>query len=238
MSDNAELIDLVQSFDGTRMLVIGDLIVDHYIWGRVDRISPEAPVVVVQVTEEGKRIGGAGNVAHNLAKLGADVTVCGVVGSDAEGEELLGLCRECHIDTRGVVSDGSRPTTKKSRVIAHAQQVVRVDHEVAETIDSPIQERLSEKILSQFSSTRGVVISDYGKGTITPRVFDDVKGGYDQGLLGFGRIPVLVDPKAPNFKLYSKATIMKPNRKEAEEASGYGYSFSRRCCSGRRSFAS
>lgn len=221
MSTNrSALLDVISRFEGTEILVIGDLLLDHYIWGRVERISPEAPVVVVRQTAESKRLGGAGNVVHNLTALGAKVSVCGIVGDDDSGRALLSMLEEQGVGIEGVLIDRSRPTTVKTRVIAHAQQVVRVDRETTEPISEIYQESVAAHFQIQLAKTKGVVISDYAKGTICRPLFQRIEKGYREGLLGRHNLPVLVDPKAPNFPLYTRATVIKPNRREAQDASG------------------
>ena len=232
------LIQCLDKFGNVPIVVVGDLILDHYIWGRVDRISPEAPVVVVNMVEENKRLGGAGNVAHNLVSLGAKVTLCGVVGDDQNGRDFIGMMEAVGIDTSGVMVDRTRPTTVKTRVIAHGQQVVRVDREDASALSPVYHEALAAAVESQIPRSCGVLLSDYGKGTISEPLVkrisacakDQGSGLQEEGQDGSrsaGRgcasrvsYPFLVDPKAPNFLTYKGATIIKPNRKEAQEASG------------------
>lgn len=218
--DVAALINLIDRFAGTPLVVVGDLIVDHYVWGKVDRISPEAPVVVVNVTEENRRLGGAGNVARNLVTLGAAVTVCGVVGDDDAGRALISMIDELGANSSSVLVDRSRTTTVKTRVIAHSQQVVRVDREVISPLAETYGHALAAAVQSTFESTKGIIVSDYAKGTIGPQLFDRFGEGVQKGLLGLGKVPVLVDPKAPHFELYRNASIIKPNRREAEQAAG------------------
>ncbi len=221
MKKNEErLLSLINSFQDTPILVVGDLILDHYIWGKVNRISPEAPVVVVQVSEEDKRPGGAGNVAQNLISLGAQVSLCGVVGDDKEGRELLALLDASGMKTDGVLVDRQRPTTVKTRVIAHGQQVVRVDREEVKPLAEAYAQGLCGAMQAKLLVSKGVIISDYAKGAIVPAVFDKIRQGVKDGVIGRAKVPVLVDPKAPHFSMYGGATIMKPNRIEAQEASG------------------
>lgn len=211
---------VVSSFVGVPIAVIGDLIVDHYIWGKVDRISPEAPVVVVNVSEENKRLGGAGNVAHNLVSLGASVSLFGVVGDDVSGRELIRMCDEVGIDATGVMVDRSRPTSVKTRVIGNGQQVVRVDREDISTVHPTFREGLSAALVAKIPEVNGVIVSDYGKGTISEPLMVRAVRSIQEGIASEKRTRILVDPKAPNFMLYRGASIIKPNRKEAEEASG------------------
>ncbi len=223
---NRKLVDiqslntLIDRFEGTSVSIVGDLILDRYVWGKVERISPEAPVVVVQVTEENERLGGAGNVAHNLSTLGAKISVCGVIGDDEAGHATIKLVEGLGGKASGIIVDKSRKTTIKTRVIAHSQQVVRVDREMTDPLAANVGAALASAVAKELSQTKGVIVSDYAKGTITPEVFSVFDDGYRTGVLGKGKVPVLVDPKGPNFGLYSRATIVKPNRKEAEAAAG------------------
>ena len=214
----ADLLTIIDRFKGARVMVYGDLILDHYIWGKVNRISPEAPVVVVEVTEESKRPGGAGNVANNLAALGARPVICGVVGDDEWGRSLLTLLEYMQADIDGVMVDRSRPTTVKTRVIASAQQVVRVDREIAQPLSPTYSEGLAASFEAKIGDCQGIIVSDYAKGTIGKYLFDRVEGLHQRGMIGWGSKPLLIDPKAPNYPLYKRATVIKPNRKEAEEA--------------------
>lgn len=218
--DIERLLTLTEKFQDQPVLVVGDLILDHYIWGEVNRISPEAPVVVVETTDESKRLGGAGNVAHNLITLGAKVSVFGIVGDDDHGRMFTSLLQDLGADVSGVLVDRTRPTTTKTRVIARGQQVVRVDHESKQSIASTYQHGIAVALRSRLESAKSVVISDYAKGVVCEPIFECIEAGYQKGVLGFGKIPIVVDPKAPNFSLYSRATVVKPNRKEAEMASG------------------
>lgn len=217
---NKELLKVVDSFRGTKMLVVGDLILDHYVWGKVSRISPEAPVVVVQVSDESKRLGGAANVAHNLTTLGADVQLCGIVGDDEHGRELVRLLQELGVETSGILVDSSRPTTVKSRVIAHAQQVVRVDREVTRPLTSALSTQLAATVKAKAAASRGIIISDYAKGVVSADLFNSIGEAHREGKIGLDSAALLIDPKAPNFPLYSYASVIKPNRGEAEAASG------------------
>ena len=214
----SDLKSVIEKFKGTPVVVAGDLILDHYIWGNVNRISPEAPVVVVEMTEESKRLGGAGNVAHNLAALGARPLICGIVGNDEAGTAISTMFNYLNADVEGIIEDSSRPTTVKTRVIAHAQQVVRVDREITSSIDGSLGEKLASTFEAKVKQAKAVIISDYAKGCIVPSLFDRVERLRNEGIIGWRRVPVLVDPKAPNFKLYKSSTVIKPNRKEAEEA--------------------
>lgn len=188
---------------------------DHFVWGSVTRISPEAPVPVVHVTRETEMPGGAGNVAVNLASLGAEVHVVGLLGADSSADRLLSLFQRYPIRAESTVRTPERPTIVKTRVIAHHQQVVRVDREVR----GEFSEHLRQEILSQAErlvpQVNAVVLSDYAKGVVTPALV--------KRMIALGhkhRIPVTVDPKVENFKLYKRVTCVTPNTLEAMESAG------------------
>ena len=183
-------------------------------------LTREAPVVVVEVTDENRRPGGAGNVVNNLICLGADVSVCGLVGDDKDGRELVSMLQALGADVSGILVDRSRHTSVKTRVIAHGQQVVRVDREDRHPLNDALAEGIAGAVGSQIEKVAGIIVSDYAKGTVSPKLFDRLHSSYEKGLLGFGKVPVLVDPKAPNYSLYKRATVIKPNRLEAESGSG------------------
>ncbi len=216
----ASLLPIVNKFKDSDILVVGDLILDHYIWGNVDRISPEAPVVVVETTKEDTRLGGAGNVVNNLVTLESKVSVCGVVGDDENGKNLVAQLESLGVNVEHVLVDKQRPTTVKTRVIAHGQQVVRVDREDKSPLSGVLQKGINEAVKKSFNTTNGIIVSDYAKGAISEEMFSEIDIAYEAGKVGFGKIPVLVDPKMPNFSLYRHATVVKPNKKEAEEATG------------------
>ncbi|MFH1215278.1 MAG: D-glycero-beta-D-manno-heptose-7-phosphate kinase [Pseudomonadota bacterium] len=209
------LHDAIQKFSSARVLVIGDIIVDHFIWGTVTRISPEAPVPVVNVTDESLLLGGSANVLHNLYDLGGSATLCGVIGNDFMGDHMISLLEKMNSPTSGVIRSDDRPTTKKTRIVAQSQQVVRFDREKSgplphETIDS-----LLAFIDANISSFDAVIISDYSKGVICARLMDHLRG-----LLSRHPIPMIVDPKPIHTELFQKATIITPNNHEAEKMSG------------------
>lgn len=198
-----------------RCLVVGDLMLDEYLWGKAERISPEAPVQVVDVIREELRLGGAGNVVHNLAALGAQVSVCSVVGDDQNGRELLGQFCHHHIDTQAIFLDPDRRTSRKTRVVAAHQQIVRIDRESREALPAAVEEQLCAWIVTHAAEYRVIVLSDYNKGVLTPAVIASAVSA--AAAVG---IPILVDPKGTDFGRYSGATLLTPNRKEAEAASG------------------
>jgi D-beta-D-heptose 7-phosphate kinase/D-beta-D-heptose 1-phosphate adenosyltransferase len=196
---------LARAFKGRKVLVLGDLMLDRYIWGDVSRISPEAPVPVVEVRKSTSTLGGAGNVSHNLASLGAAPLLVGVVGDDDEGAWIKRRVGE----SRGVFVDPGRPTTVKMRIIAHHQQVVRVDQEKKKPVSPAVEAKIARFI--EKEKYEGIVISDYNKGIVTKTLMERV--------LPFARgkgIPVFVDPKVENFAYYNPVTFVAPNHHEAE----------------------
>jgi len=208
---NAVLRASVGAFAGARILVVGDLMVDRYYAGVVRRISPEAPVPVVEVAEETQRFGGAANVAHNLRRLGAAVEVCGVVGDDAEGNWLCEQLGHAGIGVEGIHAHPARPTILKCRVVAHHQQVVRFDRERLGPHPAEVQRAVAAFLKDVWPKIDAVVISDYGKGLIRDVLMDRVRA------LNRGKAnrPVAVDPKSSRFELYRRATVITPNLAEA-----------------------
>jgi rfaE bifunctional protein kinase chain/domain len=215
-----ELLDAVERLSKVNVLVVGDLILDRYVWGRVERISPEAPVPIVDVTRIEDRLGGAGNVVRNLRQLGVAVSVCGFVGDDQDGSTLLSLLAQEGLSRDGVLIDRSRPTTLKTRVIAHAQQVVRIDREKKGLRELPLREGFAAVVDAHIDECDALVVSDYGKGTISNEVMQRIARAYETGRLGIRSRPVVVDPHPANYENYRCITIAKPNRKEAEIATG------------------
>jgi len=198
-----------------RALVIGDLMLDEYLWGKTDRISPEAPVQVVEVNREDLRLGGAGNVVHNLVALGCSVSVCSVIGADENGALLRRAFREKGVDVEGLFEDPHRTTSKKTRVIASNQQIVRIDRETKSAISPESQQQVLGYLTACCNSFDVILVSDYLKGVLTPEVLAAVcRAGRALG------IPVVVDPKGNDYSKYRGATLLTPNRKEAEIASG------------------
>jgi D-beta-D-heptose 7-phosphate kinase/D-beta-D-heptose 1-phosphate adenosyltransferase len=219
-STSAELRQMLDAFRGTRIALVGDLILDTYVWGVADRVSQEAPVLVVEVREEEHRPGGAANVAKNLISLGAEVSVFGVIGDDISGRELVSLLSSQGVDVRGVLVDEDRPTSVKTRVIAHSQQVVRIDREKRGHISGHYSRALVEQVATKAAESGAIVVSDYGKGVVSDILCEELARGIDRGLLGAPKCPVIIDPKPANFHLYRRATVVKPNRAEAQQASG------------------
>ncbi len=211
----ARLASLLQQFRRARVLVVGDLMLDEFVWGKVTRISPEAPVPVVWVQSESVMPGGAANVANNIRALGGQVRLVGVAGTDRWGEALLRELAARTIDTAGVIRDAARPTTVKTRVIAHHQQVVRVDREHPAPLTPAVIGRLVELIRKQLDGIDAVVIEDYGKGVITRALLEAIVP-----LARSRKKVVTVDPKEDHFDLYQGVTALTPNRAEAGVALG------------------
>jgi D-glycero-beta-D-manno-heptose-7-phosphate kinase len=209
----AQMTALVARFAAQRILVIGDVMLDEFIWGRAERIAPEAPVPVVAVSRESVHLGGAGNVAANVAALGGQVTLLGVCGVDPAADQLRGEMQHRKIDTSGLVSTSLRPTTIKTRIIAHSQQVVRVDRESRQAIDSATETALLAKFFTLLDHQDAVIISDYAKGVITRSLLAAILPAAAER-----KIPVTVDPKPQNFTAYHPATIITPNHHEAAQA--------------------
>jgi rfaE bifunctional protein kinase chain/domain len=195
--------------------VVGDLMIDQYLWGGVSRISPEAPVPVVRLERESFRLGGAGNVVNNLVSLGARAIPAGVRGDDRQGELLETLCRDAGIPTEALVVAPGRPTTVKTRVIAHNQQVVRVDREVDGPLEAAVAGRFTEKALSCLARVQGLVVSDYDKGGVSAGLLAALLP--DAARRG---VPIVVDPKVRLIRHYRPATVVTPNSREAMEATG------------------
>jgi D-beta-D-heptose 7-phosphate kinase/D-beta-D-heptose 1-phosphate adenosyltransferase len=200
-----------------KALVIGDLMLDEYLWGKAERISPEAPVQVVDVVREDLRLGGAGNVVNNLVALGCHVAVCSVIGADEDGTHLQHVFSGKGVDVGGIFEDPMRTTSRKTRVLASHQQIVRIDREVREPISAACEERIADFLRERGEEFDVILVSDYLKGVLSERVLAEVVAtGRSRG------IAVVVDPKGKDFGKYRGATILTPNRKEAEIAAGMG----------------
>ena len=205
------LENILDTFCEYNVMVIGDVMVDSYLWGDVTRISPEAPVPVISCTKRENRLGGAANVAKNIQSLGATPVICSITGKDDKGEIFKELLRSRNFIMDGIIEAEGRPTTIKTRVISNNQQLIRVDQEVDHYISKNLEKKLTERILSVTGSMRidAIIFQDYDKGIITPDLIEKViahasaKG-----------IPTFVDPKKRNFNNYKNATLFKPNFKE------------------------
>jgi rfaE bifunctional protein kinase chain/domain len=212
---NQELLPLIPKLKNARIMVIGDLMVDEYIWGSVSRISPEAPVPVVSVTSESLRLGGAGNVVNNIYTLGGKVLLGGVVGNDEMGRKVLQDLQKMGADARGVAVEADWVTTVKTRIIAHHQQVVRYDREVVRSMRPETLKKILTVLEERIQDLDAVLISDYGKGVVCPELMEPVRSL----TLGAGKI-LTVDPKVKNFPLFQKVTVITPNHHEAAQATG------------------
>ena len=200
-----------------RIVVIGDASLDIYLAGEAERISPEAPVPVVTVTARRYALGGAANVAANVAAIGAEGRLVAVIGDDARGDSLRGEVAQARLPDRHLVVAAARPTTSKTRVMARGQQVVRIDEEVDEPIPARAEQQLAGQLEAAMADADALLIEDYNKGTLTPSVIERAM------LLAKQRgVPVVVDPKFKHFFAYRGATVFKPNRRELEQAMGGG----------------
>lgn len=201
--------EILRALKGRNIVVLGDVMLDEFVWGDVTRISPEAPIPVVDIQRESVHLGGAANVLANLISLGAGGSVIGVVGNDRAAEQLRSSLREVTSQDGNLISDGSRPTTIKTRIIAHSQPVVRTDRESRQPVSATIEDRIIAQLKDALAGADAFVVSDYDKGVVTPRVLEAILP------LAYDRVPVLVDPKLRNFRSYRPATLITPNHLEA-----------------------
>ena len=205
---------LFEDFKKVNVLIIGDVMIDAYLWGKVDRISPEAPVPIVSVTKRENRLGGAANVAINIQSLGATPILCSVIGNDLNGRTFIEILRQMKMSPDGLVQSPDRPTTKKTRVIGNNYQMLRVDEEKDEDISISDRKRLVERIsnILDKSDIDVIVIEDYDKGVISKQLIEQVVK-----IAQKHKIPIAVDPKKRNFNHYKNITLFKPNLKELRE---------------------
>ncbi len=209
------LKNLLDRASGIKVLVVGDLIYDEFVWGEVTKISPEAPVQVLDWQSSHTAPGGAANVAYNLATMGVDVTLVGVVGQDDQGLAMKNKLKAAGIDTLGVIADPNRPTTHKVRFIAHAQQILRMDREQRRDVDRPLADLIGRAIREALPHVEGVIMSDYLKGVLTEEIIQlTIAEARSHGKR------VIVDPKGRRYESYRGSHIITPNIKEAEEATG------------------
>ncbi|HNT33441.1 MAG TPA: D-glycero-beta-D-manno-heptose-7-phosphate kinase [bacterium] len=211
-----KMLGSLKGLHGTGVLVVGDLMLDRFIWGKVSRISPEAPVPVVDVQSETYVPGGAANVMTNLHALGAEVHVAGTVGQDREGRILLDLLSENGLNTQGIFPIKGKPTTLKTRIIAHSQQLVRVDREVRESVSASLTTKLLDSIERCLPRVKAIVIADYAKGVVSRDLIEGIVSAASKRHAG--AIPVLVDPKTLDFSVYRGVDLIKPNQQEAAQA--------------------
>jgi rfaE bifunctional protein kinase chain/domain len=205
---------LYEKFSATTVLVVGDVMIDSYLWGKVDRISPEAPVPVVSITQKEQRLGGAANVALNLKTLGAEAIICSVIGKDSAGEEMLELLRNSGFTQEGIIQSENRPTTVKTRVISQGHHLLRIDEETTRTISSHDEQKLLH-VIREIALREGadvIIFEDYNKGVLSE--------GLITSAIAFAKeqsIPTAVDPKKENFFAYKGVDLFKPNLKELKD---------------------
>lgn len=203
---------IFDSFDNLRVLIIGDVMIDSYIFGKVERISPEAPIPVVNVKRKEIRLGGAGNVAMNIKSLGAIPVLCSVIGADQEAKDLIELLNTNHLPSEGIIQSSGRVTTVKQRIMAGSQHVVRIDSEMDTLINAEERSQLIEKAKSLIPSCQVVIFEDYDKGVLDSESIQEIIAFARQH-----RIPTIVDPKKRNFTHYQGTDLFKPNLKELKE---------------------
>lgn len=212
-----ERLDAIASaVEGERILVLGDVMLDRYLWGNVTRISPEAPVPVVEVDRESMRLGGAANVAHNVLSLKGKPELIAVVGEDVVADRLRHALSRVSVPIEGLLVDPNRRTSLKTRIVARGQHVVRADQEDRREIDGTVAEAVTSRVLSSLDGLKAVIISDYGKGVVTRKLLESLlPAARERG------IPVCVDPKDTHFNAYTGVAVVTPNQYEAAEVLGY-----------------
>lgn len=206
--------EIIEHAKGKSIAVIGDVMLDRYFWGSVSRISPEAPVPVIDIESESFHLGGAANVAKNLKSLGVKPLLCGIVGNDNSGKTFINIAEESGIITKGIYLDEERPTTVKTRIIGNNQHIARLDREVRSTVNHLFLEFILNSLESN-GELSGIIFEDYNKGAVTSELITEI--------MRFARensVPVFVDPKKEHFFEYKNSTVFKPNRKEASQALG------------------
>jgi rfaE bifunctional protein kinase chain/domain len=207
--------EIFRSFQKQRVAVIGDIMLDKYVFGHVSRISPEYPVPVVDVSHESNRLGGAANVALNIHALGAETRLIGVSGDDRDSEIMKELMRETGLDTECIITDSSRPTTCKTRILSQNHHITRVDYESREPVSCAIEERIIGMVSERIDSLDAVVLEDYNKGVLSETVIASVIS-----ICRRHGVPVLVDPKLKNFFAYQECSVFKPNLSEIAASLG------------------
>jgi len=203
---------IFEDFTKLNVLIIGDVMLDSYIWGAVERISPEAPVPIINVHKKDFRLGGAANVALNILALGAKPIICALIGEDEDGKKLIQRLDDKNISKEGIVTSRHRPTTVKTRIIASHQHIVRVDEESDKVINSEEEQLLLEKIEKLLPQCQAIVFEDYDKGVLNASLIEKTVA-----LAKKNNIPTVVDPKKRNFLSYRGVTLFKPNLKELRE---------------------
>ena len=208
----AKLKSIFKKSKGRKIAIIGDVMLDKYVYGTISRISPEAPVPVVDIDKTEFRLGGAANVANNIKALEAEPVLIGVIGNDYDSKHYLDVMRALGLSTVGIIKDNSRPTTAKTRVIAHSQHVLRVDSEIKDDINPSTGKKIIEYLKRNIKSFAAVILQDYNKGVLTPELISEVIS-----IAKKNNKPVYVDPKFHNFFEYKDVTVFKPNRKETAD---------------------
>jgi rfaE bifunctional protein kinase chain/domain len=212
---------LFETFKNKKILVIGDVMLDRYMIGDVQRISPEAPVPVVELKKEEDRLGGAANVALNIISLGAEVVLASVIGSDVYGQRIIELCSENKIDSRTILQLPSRPTTVKTRILGNKQQLLRVDYEVNEYLNKVDEQLFLDFVIPAITNEfDAIIFEDYNKGLLTERIIQELISACQKN-----NILTSVDPKLKNFFAYKGVTLFKPNLKELKEGTGISFNF-------------
>jgi rfaE bifunctional protein kinase chain/domain len=219
-ANKAEQLELIDRMQNVSILVVGDIMLDHYVWGAAQRLSDEAPVPIVSVNREEDRLGGAANDLRNLRGLGVQVAIAGVVGADSEAERIKAMIAETSVRDACLLVDPSRSTTVKTRVIARNQQVVRIDREDLFPLSSQLEQQLISYIDQNLEQYDAVIVSEYGKGLYTQAFSNAISEWHRAGRIGLASRPLILDPHPRNSEIYSYASVVKPNRAEAERALG------------------
>ena len=212
ISQYTSLEDVFQKFEQLKVLIIGDVMLDSYLWGKVERISPEAPVPILHVQKRDKRLGGAANVALNVQSLGSTPILCSVIGNDVEGDNFISLLEKSNLSIEGIIKSEERITTIKHRVMSGAHHMLRVDEEMDHEVSNNDLKLLLEKIKKLTPECDVIIFEDYDKGVINEKLIEEV--------ISFAKkhqVPVVVDPKKRNFLYYRGASLFKPNKKELKE---------------------
>ncbi len=208
-------LEIIDNFSHSGVLVVGDVMVDHFIWGNVSRISPEAPVPVVDVQKDSILLGGCANVLNNIHAMGGRVYVAGVIGADNIGKKMLMELSDRKIETKGIIVEKNRPTTLKTRIVAHGQQMVRFDKENRKPIPQSSINRILEYVKSLRKKIGAIVISDYNKGVVSKELIQGIKK-----IVGNSNIFICLDPKQNNFSIYKGVDVITPNHYEVQRAAG------------------
>lgn len=215
------LFEVLEKMHGLPVLVVGDVILDRYYWGTADRLSPEAPVPILNVKQIEDRLGGAGNVVRNLVNLGCKVSLVGLMGEDSEGRELVQELAKHKVNYEGLIVDRERPTTLKMRMVAQRQQIVRVDRELAKQASPAIQESMAAFVEAHINTHKAVIVSDYAKGAVGVPLLRRLSAARKDGRMSISKCPLVCDPHPKNYANYTDLMIVKPNKKEAEQAVGF-----------------